>query len=84
MKSIFVTALILCSISVFGQTAVEGNSLKKQVDKGTLVNTNTGSANPVLISTKRDAEPASGLLTISNATDKTTAPQGIKKEEPKR
>jgi hypothetical protein len=84
MKSIFVMALALCSVSVFGQTAAEGNSLKKQVDKGTLVNTNTGNTNPVLISNKRDAAPAAGSLVISNSTDKAVIPQSIKKDAPKR
>lgn len=84
MKSIFIIALVLCSVNVFGQSAVESNTLKKQVDKGTLINNSTGNANPVLISNKRDAVPTSGSLIISNSVDKAVVPQSIKKDAPKR
>lgn len=91
MKSIFITALVLCSGSAFGQTVNEANTLSKTPGATLIQGSVSGFLiekpsidNPVLQSTQRDIAPTPGTLTVGDATDKTTAPQGIKKEEPKR
>jgi hypothetical protein len=91
MKSIFITALVLCSGAAFGQTVNETNSLYKTFDASLIQGSVSGFLikettvdNPVLQSTQRDTAPTQGKLTVGYATDKTTAPQSLKKEEPKK
>lgn len=84
MKSIFITALVLCSVAAFGQTTqsiskANNSGVKSKRPMAIKVETN-----PVLLSTKRDAAHTKGTLTVGDATDKTTAPQSLKKEEPKK
>jgi hypothetical protein len=91
MKSIFITALVLCSGAAFGQTVNEANSLSKTFDASLIQGSVSGFLikettvdNPVLQGTQRDTAPTQGTLTVGDATDKTTAPQSLKKEEPKK
>ncbi len=91
MKSTFITALVLCSAAAFGQTVNEANSLSKTFGvsliqgsvSGFLIKETTVD-NPVLQSTQRDNALTQGTLSVGDATDKTTAPQSLKKEEPKK
>jgi hypothetical protein len=84
MKSVLISVLISCSVAAFGQTT---QSISKANNRGVkskrpmLIKAET---NPVLLSTKRDAAPTQGALTVVDATDKTTVPQSLKKEDPKK
>ena len=84
MKSVLIAALVLCSVAAFGQTT---QSISKANNSGVkskrpmLIKAET---NPVLLSTKRDAAPTQGTLAVGDATDKTTASQSLKREEPKK
>ena len=84
MKSVLISVLISCSVAAFGQTT---QSISKANNSGVkskrpmLIKAET---NPVLLSTKKYASATQGTLTVGDATDKTTVPQSLKKEEPKK
>ena len=84
MKSVLIAALVLCSVAAFGQTTQSISKTNNSGVKSKRPMAIKAETNPVLLSTKRDSAPTKGALTAGDATDKTTAPQSLKKEEPKK